>query len=77
MTHTSMNALDVPIVQVDDIEGAYAPAEIITVLPIVHAVFPPATVGTPPFSCYKTVVQSPSGGGMGVGVAAFSIDMVG
>lgn len=59
MAHSSWYALYVIVANPDDIQGADAPRIIVAVLPVVHTVFPPSGIHSPPFSCSITMPQSP------------------
>ena len=49
---------------------------VVAVFPVVHAVFPPTAVGTPPFAGGVAVVQSPTCSPEGIGMAALAKDIV-
>lgn len=77
MGHAAWDALDTFLMEIEHVEGTYAPALIVTVLPVVHAVFPPIAVTSPPFACSIAVAQSPVGGSCGIGIATLVVDVAG
>lgn len=76
VAHATRDALYVAAVKVDYVKRTYAPAVVVAVLPVVHAVFPPSFVGTPPFSRHIIILQSPAGGFQCVGFPALIIHMI-
>lgn len=76
VAHATRDALYVAAVKVDYVKRTYAPAVVVAVLPVVHAVFPPSFVGTPPFSRHIIILQTPAGGFQRVGFPALIIHMI-
>lgn len=76
MAHATGDALYVAAVKIDYIKRTYAPAVVVAVLPVVHAVFPPSFIGTPPFSRHIIILQSPAGSFQRVGLSALIIHMI-
>lgn len=74
MIHTSRNPLDTFVFQIKDIDWTDAPTLVVTVLPVVHAIFPPFFVVSPPFSCDVAVLQSPFRNAKSIALAAEVID---
>ena len=77
MNHSARDSLDAFIIKVKNIEGTNTPTMIIAVLPIIHTVFPPAFVTSPPFASNIAVLQPPFRNTKGIGITTLIIDVLG
>ena len=77
MNHATRDALDAFVFKVKNIEGTDAPTVVVAVLPVVHAVFPPAFVTAPPFASDIAVLQPPFRGTQCIRFATLVIDAPG
>ena len=77
--HTTRDALNAVVAEIDDIEWTDAPTVIVTILPVLHAVLPPAStiVTTPPLASNITVLQSPVCHAQCIGLATEVVDVLG
>ncbi len=70
MTHPSGDTLHLLVTQIKHIERTYTPAVVVSVLPVVHAIFPPTHIFAPPLS-------GPVSGSVVIGVSTLFENSVG
>ena len=77
VVHSARNTLQDVAVKRQHIERTNAPTEVVTVLPVVHAVLPPTLIAAPPLARDVVVLESPLRGARRVRVSTLVVYALG
>ena len=77
MRHAARDALETLCFSIKNIERTDAPTVVIAILPVIHAVLPPVTILSPPFTSDITILKSPLCRAKGIGVTTLVINVFG